>query len=65
MNTADSLGFYDRSYNELKQHTNNDGFPLRGGITENTVNFEHDLSGRCKTAFSLTLLKLIPEDKFS
>ena len=45
--------------------TNNDGSPLSGGITKNTIDFEHDFSGRCNTAFSLTLLKLIPEDKFS
>ena len=62
MITVDSLGFYYRSHNGLKK--THDGSPLRGGITENTIDFEHDFSGRCNTAFSLTLLKLMPEDKF-
>ena len=39
------------------KNTNKDGSPLRGGIKENTIDFEQD--------FSLTSLKLMPEDKFS
>ena len=32
-------------------NTNKDGSPLRGGITENTINFEHDFSEKMQHSF--------------
>ena len=65
MNTVDSLGFYDRSHNELKQHRQW-RFSTEGrNYRKHTTDFKHEFSERCSTAFSVTLPKLIAEDKFS
>ena len=65
MNTVDSLGFYDRSHNELKQHRQW-RFSTEGrNYRKHTTDFKHEFSERCSTAFSVTLPKLMAEDKFS
>ena len=65
MNTVDSLGFYDRSHNELKQHRQW-RFSTEGrNYRKHTTDFKHEFSERCSTAFSVTLPKLIAEHKFS